>query len=325
MMKKRLLAGLTCAALLAGPSAAFAESTDVNLYVNDAYIGGSEADGQAYINDAGRTMIPLRIVGDVMGYETDWSAGTIHVTGKDGAVDVTMTVGETAYTAGGEAGTFETAPVVKDGRTYLPARDFSEIYGNVYWDGATRSVWVTQGDELRYNVIGQTLYRSDANGIQVVALPEGMTITTESAASLLGGIFNTPDGTVYLTLNYQADWSSGKVPLFRDAGDHLDYVMDVFGGGSVTVDDEGTVYYAEALGAGPWQPAEHPNWLYVTEPGASADDPTTTNVYEMDFDVSHSRLSMNSGSLVAMDIDGNNPREIDLSGLTPVESWTSQQ
>lgn len=324
-MRKRLLAGLTCAALLAGPSAAFAESTDVNLYVNSAYIGGTEADGQAYINDAGRTMIPLRVVGDAMGYDTEWSAGTIHITDGTGQVDVTLTVGETAYTANGQAGTFETAPTIKDGRTYLPARDFSEIYGNVYLDGATRSVWVTQDDGLRYKIIGQKLFRSNVYGIQEVTLPEGMTITTDSAADLLGGIFNTTEGTIYLTLNYQADWSSGKVPLFRDAGDHLDYVMDVFGGGAVAVDDEGTVYYAEALGAGPWQPAEHPNWLYVTEPGASADDPTTTNVYEMDFDVSHSRLSMNSGSLVAMDIDGNNPREIDLSGMTPAESWTSQQ
>lgn len=293
-MKKRLLAGLTCAALLAGPSAAFAESTDVNLYVNSAYIGGSEADGQVYINDAGRTMIPLRVVGDAMDYDTEWSAGTIHITDGTGQVDVTLTVGETAYTANGEAGTFETAPTIKDGRTYLPARDFSEIYGNVYWDGATRSVWVTQGDELRYNVIGQTLYRSDENGIQAVALPDNYTIYNNGTSDPIVAA-RVIDGVSYLGIMCRDDWTT-PVPLFRDDGDHMTYMVDIYPS-SFYVDGD-TVYFTDGVGAGGWQNTIRPNVLY------------TGVVYgqvirhKMDFNVNECVLDMKDGVLTATDKDG---------------------
>ena len=102
MKGKKLFAGLTCAALLAAPGAAMAESTDVQLIVNDAHVGSSEAEGQVYINDAGRTMIPLRLVSETLDYETNWQPdGSIQITSADGTVDVTLQIGSTAYTANG--------------------------------------------------------------------------------------------------------------------------------------------------------------------------------------------------------------------------------
>ena len=128
MKGKKLFAGLTCAALLAAPGAAMAESTDVQLIVNDAHVGSSEAEGQVYINDAGRTMIPLRLVSETLDYETNWQPdGSIQITSADGTVDVTLQIGNTAYTANGETGTFATAPTLKNDRAYLPARDFTEL------------------------------------------------------------------------------------------------------------------------------------------------------------------------------------------------------
>ena len=47
--------------------------------------------GVPYINDVGRTMVPLRVVNDYLDYTTDWTSdGRIHISGKDGAVDVTL-------------------------------------------------------------------------------------------------------------------------------------------------------------------------------------------------------------------------------------------
>ena len=313
MMKKRLLAGLTCAALLAGPSAAFAESTDVNLYVNSAYIGGTEADGQAYINDAGRTMIPLRVVGDAMGYDTEWSAGTIHITDGTDQVDVTLTVGETAYTANGEAGTFETAPTIKDGRTYLPARDFSEIYGNVYWDGATRSVWVTQGDELRYNVIGQTLYRSDENGIQAVAVD----IVGDTSAGRINGV-RTIDGVNYIKLNQMGYYTNDTVQLFRDAGDHLELLTDVTASSNFYVDGD-KVYFSDGTGAGGWSnlgfmgQGIEPNRLYVATLNTEGHK-YIIDAYTLDFQVNNATFDKADGVLTATSPDGTQ-HAIDLTGL----------
>lgn len=323
MMKKRLLAGLACAALLAAPGTALADSTDVDLYVNDAYIGGSAADGQAYINDAGRTMVPLRIVGTAMGYETEWSDGTIHVTGEGGAVDVTMTVGETAYTANGQAGTFETAPVIKDGRTYLPARDFSEIYGNVYWDGTTRSVWVTQGDELRYNVIGQTLYRSDANGIQAVDVE----IVGDTTAGRINGV-RTIDGVNYIKLNQMGYYTNDSVQLFRDAGDHLEILTDVTASSDFYVDGD-KVYFSDGTGAGGWAnlgfmgQGIEPDRLYVATLNTDVAK-YVIDAYTLDFQVNNATFDKVDGVLTAISPDGTQ-HAIDLTGLEGENIAISQQ
>lgn len=325
MMKKRLLAGLACAALLAAPGTALADSTDVNLYVNDAYIGGSAADGQAYINDDGRTMVPLRIVGFAMGYETEWSDGTIHVTGEGGAVDVTMTVGETAYTANGQAGTFETAPVIKDGRTYLPARDFSEIYGNVYWDGETRSVFIIGDTDMDFMVLGDDVVQIDGDGVHRLTLPERYQLTergqqTAAISDVLGP--RTFDGVTYMTVNYDGDFS-GKLPLFRLDGDQLTYLTDIYGGAPYCVYADNIVYYTEALGAGAWDPAEHPTYLYVEQ---LKDDPYSeamTRVYDVGFDVSKYDLQMINDKITA--VAGEEQIPIALEYMTPIASWTSQQ
>ena len=102
MNNKKMMAGLLTAGLLLVPNTALAESTDVNLIVNDTHVVSSEAEGQVYINDAGRTMIPLRLVSETLDYETNWQPdGSIQITSADGAVDVTLQIGSTAYTASG--------------------------------------------------------------------------------------------------------------------------------------------------------------------------------------------------------------------------------
>ena len=51
------------------------------------------------------------------------------------AMDVPLAVRKLHHSAGGQSGRFETAPTLRHDRTYLPARDFSELYGSIYWDG----------------------------------------------------------------------------------------------------------------------------------------------------------------------------------------------
>lgn len=309
MKNKRFLSALACAALLAAPGAALADSTDVSLIVGDEFVVSDEAAGQVYINDAGRTMIPLRVVGDVMGYDTEWSAGTVHVTDEDGAVDVTMTIGETAYTANGEAGTFETAPAIKDGRTYLPARDFSELYGNIYWDGASRSVWITQDDATDYRILGNHLLRSDANGIQPVAMPEGDEVSSFGKSDLVVNQ-RVIDGVGYVIINYDNN-HSGQCGLFRDDGDVMTRLATVNDTSSFTVDGD-TVYHTMGTSAGPWTGDIVPERLYVTD-GTTGE----TAAYDLDFAVNACTLDMTDGQLTATDAAGT-VHTIDLSALTPV-------
>ena len=181
MKRIKWLAPIVCAAILAAPGTASAESTDVELIVDHAHVSGSAAEGEVYINDAGRTMIPLRIVSSAMGYTTVWQPdGSIRITSPDGTVDVSLAVGKLDYSAGGQSGRFETAPTLRHDRTYLPARDFSELYGSIYWDGDTRTVWIAQGAGVSYQVIGNKLLRADEAGARVLALPDGLRLRSGS-------------------------------------------------------------------------------------------------------------------------------------------------
>ena len=298
MKNKKLFAGLTCAALLAAPTTAMAESTDVQLIVNNGYVGSSEAEGQVYINDAGRTMIPLRLVSETLDYETNWQPdGSIQITSSDGTVDVTLQVSSTAYTANGTSGNFETAPTLKNDRTYLPARDFTELYGSIYWDGDTRTVWIADSDAVQYQAIGGKLMRADASGIQRVALPAGYVIETDLPYYEPLGTSRTIDGVRYLTIDCnEQDFTSPK-QLFRDDGDHLTYLTDVYPSSYYV--DGNTVYSTDGVNAGAWKNPVDPNRLYVT-------DLTTGQTTEqtVDFQINTCTLDVVDGLLVATSSDG---------------------
>lgn len=299
MMKKKLLTAVACVALLAMPSAALADSSDVHLLVGNDYVDADASTGAPYINDAGRTMIPLRVVGEAMGYTTEWQAdGSIHVVGDDGAVDVTMQVGSNAYIANGEAGTFETAPTLKDDRTYLPARDFSELYGSVYWENDTRTVWIYQDEKTIYTIMGNSLLRADANGIVPLTMPEGCEVSQFGKGDF---IINQRviDGTGYVTINYNHNHSM-QGPLLRDDGDHMTRLITLNVGSSFWVDGD-TIYYTHGTNAGPWSNYIDPYRLVVT---TLKDGEEITKGYDMDFAINSCTLDMIDGQLVATNESG---------------------
>lgn len=194
--------------------------------VNDAYNASNSSVGQVYISDAGRTMIPLRLVSETMEYTTNWQPdGSIHITSQDDNVDVTLNVGSKNYIANGVSGTFETAPTLKDNRTYLPARDFTELYGGIYWDSTTRTVWVSQGKDLQYQAIGDKLLRADEEGISQLSLPAGYSINGSASFDPILSEY-TVNGERYLELKCNQIHNGTFVQLFRDDGDHLAAVED---------------------------------------------------------------------------------------------------
>ena len=306
MNNKKMMAGLLTAGLLLVPNAALAESTDVNLIVNDTHVVSSEAEGQVYINDAGRTMIPLRVVSETMGYVTNWQPdGSIQITSADGAVVVTLQIGSTAYTASGEAGTFETAPTLKNDRAYLPARDFTELYGSIYWDNDTRMVWIENGDAVTYRVLGNNLLRADADGIAPVTMPEGYEVSSLGKPDRVASQ-RIIDGTGYVAINYNMNHSQ-QCPLFRDDGDHMTYLATINGSASFWVVGD-TIYHTAGTGAGPWSEYLEPNQLYKTTIG----DEATTTSCDVGFAINACTISVEDDVLTAVDGSGT-VHEVNLS------------
>ena len=308
-MKKRAMtisAVLAIACLL--PGTIMAASDPINLWVNNDVAVTDESMGEAYINDAGRTMVPLRLVNDYLGYNTKWTSdGRIHVTGDNGALDVTLQVGSVDYVSNGAPGKFGTPPLVQNGRTYLPARDFSELHGSIYWDGESRTVWMIDTDTPLYRVMGRKIVRARIDGQQV------MNISGENGVSAQRGDYVNrvkveKDGTAYVAVNYDND-ASGRGLLFRDDGDKLTCLeVRVNGTSSFAVDGD-VVYHTMGTKAGPWTNAIDPHRLLLS----TAD---TEKTYTLDFAVNECDLTMEKGKLIAIAPDGAR-HVIDFNMLSP--------
>ena len=280
------------------PGAALAD-TPVDLYVNYHRVIADDSMGEPYINDAGRTMVPLRVINDYLHYTTDWTQdGTIHVTDPDGKVDVTMKVDSFDYAAGGKSGTFGTAPAVRDGRTYLPARDFSELYGTIYWDASSQSVWVGDSETPIYRVEGDALVRVTKDGKQVVKMPEGQNVSVAPPddPSMVCNAKVEKDGKTYVAIQNHAKFT-GESDLFRDDGDHMTGLGLKINSTSSFAVDGSTVYSTMGTSAGGGTMSIDPKKLLISTAEG-------TKEMTLDFDVNACRLVMTEDGLTAIAPDG---------------------
>ncbi len=100
----------------------------------------------------------------------------------------------------------------------------------------------------------------------------------------------------YLAIMCEESWSE-SVPLFRDDGDHLTYLTDIYpfsfcvGGNHI--------YYTDGINAGAWSNPIEPSRLYVT-------DLTTGQATErtVDFVINDCTLNVVDGVLTATSPDG---------------------
>ena len=133
-MKK--LIGITMAAALAF-SAAVTASADGNITVN-----GKNID-KTYIENGGVKMIPLRAVCESLGFTVDWDGEARKIEISKLPMYITCSPDKDGYTFAKTAPQLlGTAPVLKDGTTYVPVSFISEIM-----EGS-----VENGDDLKISL-----------------------------------------------------------------------------------------------------------------------------------------------------------------------------
>ncbi len=350
---KKWTAGVAMATMLSlsvvpASAATDVASTDLTLVINDKTVATNEDIGQPYITSDGRTMIPLRLVSEELGYQTEWQEdGTIHITSDDGMVDVILVVGADNYMANGKPGVFETQPTLWNDRTYLPARDFMELYGTVSWDNDTRTVTVKTGEPPVVETSDWTFKLSFGGDIETVGNMY-VTATNEKTGKV-----------VYLTglEDVFGDWAG-------DTGHYLDYYFNgskvINGQHSVTVGRQGLMGNAEAalflvpdldsVGTtaelsyvrsfnhtsdytmvngylyytqgtkGPF--IYDPNVLYFAKIG---DEALTYVTFELDFPVNACTLCVEDGVLIATEKDGTRHEVLNVPEADSVDVAHMQQ
>jgi len=102
-----------------------------------------EMDGAPFIEN-GRTYVPVRYLAYALGVAKDdvvWVGETGTVSLQLGGKLVQMTVGSRTLYVNGQPREMDVAPLVKEGRTYLPARFVAEAFGyEVGWDAGLQAV-----------------------------------------------------------------------------------------------------------------------------------------------------------------------------------------
>ena len=112
----------------------------VSVTVNGSAIKWTDAT--PFINSDGRTMVPLRAVGDALGLTVSWDGSAREAVFTDGRKTIYFPINKsTARTSGGGTVKMDTAAIVIDGRTYAPVRYLAEYFGHIVdWDGTSRTV-----------------------------------------------------------------------------------------------------------------------------------------------------------------------------------------
>ena len=110
------------------------KSSDGNLEITSNGITIEFPDAKPFIDENGRTQIPVRAVTESLGAAVDWNGAQHLVTINGNGVDISLTIGSDIINVNGKPTQMDTAAVIIDERTYVPIRYVAEAMGmTVVW------------------------------------------------------------------------------------------------------------------------------------------------------------------------------------------------
>ncbi len=132
-----LLTLLFCLFLI--PTIAYGADSPIQLYLNGKELKPEVAPR---IVD-GNTIVPVRIIAEVLGAKVGWNGEMRKVTVDQGDMNIQLTIDNPVAFVRGNKNTLEVAPMIVDGNTLVPLRFIGEQLGVQFtWDGLTKSVFM---------------------------------------------------------------------------------------------------------------------------------------------------------------------------------------
>lgn len=138
-MKKRVWCLLLALLLLLGMGTGATAANDaVSVEIDGEAVAFSAVSGYPYVDENGRTQVPLRAVMEQFGCTVTWDEANKAAVIESGDTTVVVPIGAAYLLVNGETVPMDTAAVAQDGHTYLPIRPVLEAFGaQVRWsDGA---------------------------------------------------------------------------------------------------------------------------------------------------------------------------------------------
>ena len=94
--------------------------------------------------NSSRTLVPVRFVSEALGFNVAYSEKTKEVTIKNNKTVIVIKIGSKIATVNGKSVTLDVAPVIQNGRTFVPVRFISETMGfEVDWNSDMKRITIT--------------------------------------------------------------------------------------------------------------------------------------------------------------------------------------
>lgn len=145
-MNKKIVSAITLVSLIAalGSGCVMAKNDGIKVMYDGNTI---DFDVQPEIIDD-RVMVPMRTIFEAFGAMVKWDGDSQTITAKKKSKTISMTIGNTDMTKNDETYSFDTAPVIEDGRTLVPVRAVSDMLGlDVEWEDSDKTVTITTPTE----------------------------------------------------------------------------------------------------------------------------------------------------------------------------------
>ncbi|RYD03552.1 hypothetical protein N752_19285 [Desulforamulus aquiferis] len=95
----------------------------LSIYVKGVKIS---SDVEPFIDSNNRTQVPFRAIGEALGAKVDWVAGLQQVIVSNDESTVVMIIGDKNYYVNSATLQMDTAPIIKDSRTFIPLRHWEK-------------------------------------------------------------------------------------------------------------------------------------------------------------------------------------------------------
>jgi len=133
------------------PASAAADSGAIRIMVNGNLV---DSDVAPFIDGNGRTMVPVRFIGEALNADVDWDAPARTVTISRGGINIILRIDSRELSKTGNITLMDTEAVIKDERTFVPVRFIAEaLEMTVSWDPETRTVSLDGNDGQSFSTI----------------------------------------------------------------------------------------------------------------------------------------------------------------------------
>lgn len=170
---------LSCA-LLSNVSAA-KNTNDIKIEIDGKNV---ISDVAPFINNE-RTLVPIRVISENLGYNVNWDNNSRKVTVKNSDKTIELFIGKKNVSVNGVDNSIDVAPMIKNERTFVPLRFISESFDNdVNWDNNTRTVKIHKKEAK----VASILNNSNTNHVNISTTP--ITTTQPKAKQVNSNDYN---------------------------------------------------------------------------------------------------------------------------------------